>query len=84
MTDLTQGYDSAALAKQEQQGMQNALFRASCESHIERYYPIWQQLNILRAGTDADKSKMGTFIDACRAWSNGPNPDQNLLQTIKP
>ncbi|QND82699.1 Uncharacterized protein ChrSV_0470 [Chromobacterium vaccinii] len=84
MTDLTQGYDSTTLAKQEQQSMQTTLTRASCESHIERYYPIWQQLNILRAGTDADKSKMGIFVDACRTWSNGPNPDQTILQTIKP
>ncbi|UTH76109.1 hypothetical protein [Chromobacterium sp. IIBBL 290-4] len=84
MTDLMQGYDSITLAKQENQTMQVNLARVSCESRIELYYPLWQQLNVMRAGSDVEKSKMGIFIDACRAWSNGVNPDPAALLNIKP
>ena len=58
--------------------------RDRCAAHIEQYYPAYKQLNILRVGSDAEKSRMGHFIDACRAWSNGANPDPAALDQITP
>lgn len=45
------------------------------QSHIEKYYPLWKQSNIMRTNDEAELTKMGTFIDSVRAWSNGENPD---------
>lgn len=62
----------------------NDINRRLCGEHIERHYPTYKQLNILRAGTAAEKTKMGAFIDACRTWSNGENPDPVALEKITP
>jgi len=51
---------------------------------IEHHYPTYKQLNILRAGTEAEIGQMGTFIDAVRAWSNGENPGPAELEAIQP
>jgi len=51
---------------------------------IERHYPTYKQLNILRAGTEAEIGQMGTFIDAVRAWSNGENPVPAELEAVQP
>ena len=56
--------------------------RDLCSAYIERTYPVYMQLNILRSGTKDEKAKMDAFIDACRAWSNGTNPDPANLQKI--
>lgn len=53
-------------------------------AHIDQHYPLYRQLNILRSGKKADSDKMGAFIDAVRAWSNGPAPDPTALETIQP
>lgn len=58
--------------------------RYACADHIARYYPIHKQLNILRSGTQAEKDKMDVFINACRDWSNGENPDPAALAAIEP
>ncbi|MCP1289796.1 hypothetical protein NK214_06285 [Chromobacterium sp. S0633] len=58
--------------------------RNQCEQRIQQAYPTWQQLNILRAGTKEEQARMGQFIDACRAWSNGELPDLAELEKIKP
>jgi hypothetical protein len=58
--------------------------RRLCAKHILAYYPEWKQLNLLRAGTKAQKDQMTAFIDACRAWSNGDNPDPAALTAIAP
>lgn len=58
--------------------------RNTCEQYIQQYYPIWQQLNLMRAGTAAQQKTMGKFIDACRAWSNGESLDLHALEAIKP
>lgn len=52
--------------------------------HINKYYPTYKQLNLLRSGTKAEKDKMDTFINACRDWSNGENPDPAALEAIQP
>ena len=56
--------------------------RDLCSAYIERTYPVYMQLNILRSGTKDEKAKMDAFIDACRAWSNDTNPDPVNLQKI--
>lgn len=58
--------------------------RNTCEQYIQRYYPIWQQLNLMRGGSAAQQKAMGQFIDACRAWSNGESLDLQALEAIKP
>lgn len=58
--------------------------RKLCAAHIERHYPTYKQLNTLRVGTEEEKSTMGAFIDACRTWSNGANPDPTKLAEITP
>ena len=53
---------------------------------ITSVYPEYKQLNILRNGTDAEKTKMQTYIDAVRAWANSssPNPWDGTLDGINP
>ncbi|QOZ83188.1 MULTISPECIES: hypothetical protein [Chromobacterium] len=58
--------------------------RRQCEDHINRQYPVWQQLNILRSGSIEEQARMGKFIDACRDWSNGEQPDPAELERIQP
>ncbi|UGA39242.1 hypothetical protein JOS77_06625 [Chromobacterium haemolyticum] len=58
--------------------------RALCDGRITKLYPTWQQLNILRSGTKDEQASMSKFIDACRAWSNGEQPDPAELEKIKP
>jgi hypothetical protein len=58
--------------------------RRLCADHITTHYPDWKQLNILRAGTKAQKDQMTAFIDACRDWSNGDKPNPADLATIAP
>ena len=56
------------------------------QNHIYKYYPAWKQSNILRDNNSNEISKMGTFIDAVRAWSNSDNPDpwDGSLELIVP
>jgi hypothetical protein len=58
--------------------------RQQAEKHIVQYYPLWQQLNILRSNDETTIQQMGTFIDACRDWSNQPSPALADLQTLHP
>lgn len=59
--------------------------RALAQRQIFKYYPDWKQLDVLRRGTDAEKAKMDTFIDACRDWSNdSENNDPFGLDNIEP
>lgn len=58
--------------------------RRLCAEHITVHYPEWKQLNLLRAGTKAQKDQMTTFIDACRAWSNAEKPSLADLAAIQP
>ncbi|MBM2883171.1 hypothetical protein JFK97_02095 [Chromobacterium phragmitis] len=58
--------------------------RRLCDDRINRYYPVWQQLNILRSGTTEEQATMDQFINACRAWSNGDQPDPAELEKIQP
>lgn len=58
--------------------------RELCDHHIRAHYPIYKQVNLLRSGTEAEKDKMDTFINACRDWSNGENPDPAALEAIQP
>ena len=56
------------------------------EQHIIASYPLWKQSNITQAGGD-ELTKMKTFIDAVRAWSNQdplPNPWDGTLEAITP
>ncbi|MCD4483451.1 hypothetical protein LQR31_03060 [Chromobacterium vaccinii] len=55
-----------------------------CEEYILQAYPVWRQMNVLREGSQGEKSAMSDFINACRAWSNGPKPDPLQLSRIKP
>lgn len=61
-----------------------AAARRAAEDKIIEAYPVYRQLNILRAGTDEEKAAMSAFIDACRAWSNGEAPDPAALEAIQP
>lgn len=56
------------------------------QEHIFKYYPSWKQSNILREGDQTEITKMGTFIDSVRSWSNGENPDpwDGSLESIIP
>lgn len=58
--------------------------RGACAAHIAKQYPAYKQLNIMRTGSAEEVGKMGAFIDACRAWSNGDNPDLAALEAIQP
>ena len=58
--------------------------RDLCAQHIAKFYPEWKQLNLLRAGTKAQKDQMTAFIDACRAWSNAEKPNPADLAAIQP
>ena len=58
--------------------------RRLCAEHITTHYPEWKQLNLLRAGTKAQKDQMTAFIDACRAWSNAEKPNPVDLAAIQP
>ena len=70
---------AAAEAAQSQ-----AIARQQCAAHIQRHYPLYRQINILR-GTDTEAiARMSIFIDSCRAWSNGANPDPAALEAIQP
>jgi hypothetical protein len=52
---------------------------------ILKYYPEWRQLNIIRTGTEEEKTQMSEFIDACRAWSNdASNVDPFGLDDLTP
>jgi len=51
---------------------------------IVKYYPEYKQLNILMEGSEAEITKMKTFIQAVRDWSNGPNPDLTAVRAITP
>lgn len=54
--------------------------------HIEASYPQWKQSNIIQAG-GAELTKMTTFINAVRTWSNQdplPNPWDGTLEAITP
>lgn len=60
------------------------VIRKMCAAHITTYYPEWKQINILRAGTKAQKDQMTAFIDACRTWSNAEKPNPADLAAIQP
>ena len=53
---------------------------------ITSVYPEYKQLNILINGTDDEKTKMQTYIDAVRAWANSTSPDpwDGTLDGINP
>tara|TARA_B100001063_G_scaffold107429_1_gene100218 strand:- start:116 stop:475 length:360 start_codon:yes stop_codon:yes gene_type:complete len=56
------------------------------QNHIEASYPQWKQSNIIQAG-GAELTKMTTFINAVRTWSNQdplPNPWDGTLEAITP
>ena len=52
--------------------------------YIERHYPLYRQVNLLRTGVQAEIERMSVFIDACRAWANGASPDPMVLVAILP
>lgn len=58
--------------------------RDMAKTKIEANYPTYKQLNLLRSGTQSEKDKMDAFINACRDWSNGENPDPAALEAIQP
>jgi len=60
------------------------VIRRMCGAHIERHYPTYKQLNLMRSGTKAERDKLDAFINACRDWSNGENPDPASLEGIQP
>lgn len=78
MKQQTNEFESAAAILQAEH------WRNLAKARIEAIYPVYRQLNLLRAGTDEEKAKMSTFIDACRTWSNGESPDPAALEAIQP
>jgi len=65
---------------------ENSEINEFAQEHIFKYYPSWKQSNILREGDQTEITKMGTFIDSVRSWSNGENPDpwDGTLDLIQP
>ncbi len=58
--------------------------RIAARARIVEFYPEWKQLNILREGDATSITKMGIFIDACRAWSNDATSEFTSLEKIIP
>ncbi|MBS4097818.1 MAG: hypothetical protein KGZ83_13385 [Sulfuricella sp.] len=61
-----------------------AEIRRQCADKINSAYPVWKQINVMRIGTVEERDTMNAYIDACRAWSNGPTPLVAELQAIQP
>ncbi|MCD4502054.1 hypothetical protein [Chromobacterium vaccinii] len=55
-----------------------------CEEYIVQSYPLWRQLNVMREGSSSERDAMSAFINACRKWSNGSQPDPFMLARILP
>ena len=51
---------------------------------INQFYPLYQQINILRGNNKAAKKKMVQFIDQCRLWSNDSMSEPTLIHQIVP
>jgi len=51
---------------------------------IERFYPMYKQINILRGDSKEERERMNRFIDACREWANQENPMLNELSRNTP
>ncbi|MEN3809804.1 hypothetical protein ABH309_06225 [Chromobacterium piscinae] len=64
--------------------MQEEYYRNLAKARIEAVYPLFRQLNILRAGSAAEKDRMSKYIDAIRSWSNSDNPAPTELEKIQP
>lgn len=58
--------------------------RIMAKDKILMFYPLWKQLNILRECNIFAISKMGSFIDACRNWSNDLDQPESVLDEIEP
>ncbi|SIK66409.1 Uncharacterised protein [Mycobacteroides abscessus subsp. abscessus] len=52
--------------------------------YINRFYPMYKQVNALRSGSKEERDKMDKFIDSCRAWSNDDRPELSDLMLIVP
>lgn len=52
--------------------------------YINRFYPLYKQVNALRSAQQAERDNMDKFIDSCRAWSNGDSPVLSDLTSIVP
>lgn len=72
------------LTEKMQNDLRADLTRELCAHRIRAYYPEHIQLNILMSGNEAEKAKMAAFVSACRAWSNGEQPDPAELEKIQP
>ena len=62
----------------------NNYYNGIAYNYITRYYEIWRQLTIDRVGSSAQKTKMFTFIDKVRDWTESDNPTQEQLHAIQP
>ncbi|WP_018691536.1 hypothetical protein [Algicola sagamiensis] len=62
----------------------NNYYNGIAYHYITRYYEIWRQLTIDRVGSNAEKTKMFTFIDKVRDWTESDNPTQEQLHAIQP
>ena len=56
----------------------------AARDQIVKFYPEYKQLNILMEGNESEIAKMKAFIQSVRDWSNGPNPDLEVVKTIVP
>jgi len=52
--------------------------------YINRFYPVYKQLNILRSGSKEEQQQMDVFIEACRAWANSAAPVLSDVTKIVP
>ena len=75
--------DGKVTAQQDEPGP-DELRRIAARAQIVAFYPEWKQLNILREGDAQSITTMGTFIDACRSWSNDPTSNMADISNIKP
>lgn len=58
--------------------------KRKASERIEQFYPLSQQLNLLRAGNRSTIKTMSAFIDQCRQWSNDPSTDPEQIDRIVP
>lgn len=60
------------------------LIDLAAREQIFESYPLWKQLNIIREGNTEELTKMGSYIDSVRDWSNTPGASLDDLALIEP
>ena len=63
--------------------LMNPVFRRNyAEQVITYFYPLWNQLNILRDNDPEKVERMGRFIDQVRQWSNEKRSSAKKIERL--